>query len=74
VRVNVQDPVRNLWVVEFGIIACALVIPLALVCGPIRGIPFWWQMIDCSFGVCGLIPLLIARSMILRLGAGEQGP
>ena len=37
-----RDPVRNIWVVEFGMIACAGIVPLALICGPIRGIPFWW--------------------------------
>ena len=51
------DPVRNVWVVKAGLIACALVIPLALVCGPIRQIPFGWQLIDCSFGVLGAVPL-----------------
>lgn len=34
-----RDPVRNIWVVEFGMIACAGIVPLALICGPIRGIP-----------------------------------
>jgi hypothetical protein len=63
-----RDPVRNIWVVEFGMIACLMVIPLALICGPIRGIPFYWQLIDCSFGVFGLIPLAIVRRMILNLG------
>jgi hypothetical protein len=33
------DPVRNKWVLQFGVIACAGVIPLALIAGPIRGIP-----------------------------------
>jgi hypothetical protein len=63
-----KDPVKNIWVVEFGMIACLMVIPLALICGPIRGIPFFWQLIDCSFGVFGIIPLVIARKWILRLG------
>ena len=62
-----KDPVKNIWVVEFGMIACVLVIPSALVCGPIRGIPWFWRLIDCSFGVFGLIPLALARRMILRL-------
>jgi len=53
------DPVRNKWVVAFGLIACAGVIPLALIAGQIRGIPLVWRMIDCSFGVFGSIPLLI---------------
>jgi hypothetical protein len=62
-----KDPVRNLWVVEFGMIACVLVIPLALIMGPIRGIPVFWRMIDCSFGVVGILPLWLARRDIVRL-------
>ena len=61
------DPVRNKWVITFGLIACAAVIPLALIAGPIRGIPFWWRMIDCSFGVFGCIPLLICQRAIAAL-------
>ncbi|GCD34410.1 hypothetical protein OEIGOIKO_02140 [Streptomyces chrestomyceticus JCM 4735] len=64
-----RDPVRNIWVVDFGIIACAGIIPLALVCGPIRGIPFYWQLLDMSFGVFGVIPLLVVRRMIKCLEA-----
>ncbi|WP_030690615.1 hypothetical protein [Streptomyces globisporus] len=64
-----RDPVRNIWVVEFGMIACVGIIPLALVCGPIRDIPFWWSVIDMSFGVIGILPLLHVRRMIKRLEA-----
>lgn len=64
-----RDPVRNIWVIEFGMIACAGIIPLALICGPLRGIPFWWSVIDMSFGVFGVIPLLVVRRMIKRLEA-----
>jgi hypothetical protein len=38
-------------------IACVAIIPLAFICGPIRQIPFYWRLIDCSFGVFGIIPL-----------------
>jgi hypothetical protein len=69
-----KDPVRNIWVVEFGMIACILIIPLALICGPIRGIPFFWQLIDCSFGVIGIIPLWLCRNLILRIAQMEQTP
>ena len=62
-----RDPVRNLWVVEWAMIACVLVIPLALICGPLRGIPPFWQVIDCSFGVIGIIPLYLCRRDIRRL-------
>ena len=51
------DPVRNVWVLKAGVIACFLVVPLALVCGAIRGIPWGWRLIDCSFGVFGVLPL-----------------
>ena len=62
-----RDPVRNLWVLDFGLIACVGVLPLALICGPIRGIPFYWRLIDCSFGIIAFVPLWIARSLTLRL-------
>ena len=62
-----RDPVRNIWVVEFGLIACVLIIPTALIFGPMRGIPIFWQVIDCAFGVFGFIPLWIVRKDILIL-------
>lgn len=61
------NPVKNIWVITFGMISCILVIPLALICGPIRGIPFFWQLIDCSFGVFGIIPLYFARRYVKRI-------
>jgi len=62
-----KDPVRNRWVIEFGLITCVLVLPLALIMGPLRGIPFFWRLIDCSFGVVGFIPLWWCRNMVLRI-------
>lgn len=62
-----RDPVRNVWVIEWGMIACVAVIPLAVICGPIRGIPFAWTLIDCSFGVVGIVPLIICRRLIRQL-------
>ncbi|GGW73152.1 MULTISPECIES: hypothetical protein [Streptomyces] len=64
-----RDPVRNIWVVEFAMIACAGIIPLALISGPVRGIPFWWSVLDMSFGVFGVIPLYVVRRRIKRLEA-----
>jgi len=52
-----RDPVRNRWVYLFGMIACGMVIPYALVFGGLRGIPIYWRLMDCSFGVFGFIPL-----------------
>lgn len=61
------NPVRNIWVVQFGMIACICVIPLAAIAGPIRGIPLGWELIDMSFGVVGIIPLIIVYRLIRRL-------
>lgn len=52
-----RDPVRNRWLYQFGMIACALVIPYAMIMGGVRGIPVGWRLIDCSFGVLGFAPL-----------------
>ena len=61
------DPVRNKWVITFGLIACAGVIPLALIAGVIRGIPLPWRLLDCSFGILGCVPLLICRRAIFLI-------
>ena len=67
-----RDPVKNIWVIEFGIICCVLVIPFAMVFGSIREIPIFWRMVDCSFGVIGIIPLIIVRNEIKRLESSLQ--
>jgi hypothetical protein len=67
-----RDPVRNRWFITFGLCACAGVIPLALIAGPLRGIPIAWRIIDCSFGVIGAIPLLLCRRHILALENLQQ--
>jgi hypothetical protein len=67
-----RNPVRNIWVVEFGMIACVLILPFAFVMGHQRGIPLWWQLIDCSFGVFGIIPLWYVRNLILQLEKQQQ--
>jgi hypothetical protein len=66
-----RDPVKNVWVVEFGMIACALVVPFALVMGSIREIPLGWRLIDCSFGIFGIIPLWFCRRLIQQLAAAN---
>jgi len=61
------DPVKNVWVIQFGMIACLMIFPLAFIAGSIRHIPFYWQLIDCSFGILGLIPLYASYRKIRRL-------
>ncbi|MGQ9650641.1 MAG: hypothetical protein ACUVXJ_11065 [Phycisphaerae bacterium] len=63
----IRDPVRNRSVVDYGLIACAAVVPLALIAGHIRGIPWWRRLVDGAFGVFGAAVLLVARRLIGRL-------
>jgi hypothetical protein len=62
-----RDPVRNKWIIEFGMIACILIIPFAFIAGHFRGIPVSWRLIDCSFGVIGMFPLAIVYRKIVAL-------
>ena len=55
-----------------GIGACLAVIPFALICGPIRGIPFYWRLIDCAFGVLGIIPLIYCLKLVKRIEKEAQ--
>lgn len=50
-------PLDSDWVLKTGLVICAAVIPLALIAGHVREIPFSWRLIDCSFGLLGSIPL-----------------
>jgi hypothetical protein len=65
------DPVRNKWLITFGLIACAGVFPLALIAGQIRGIPPAWRFLDCSFGIFGSVPLLFCQRSIAALECGR---
>lgn len=62
-----RNPVKNSWVIEFGLIACVLVIPFAFVAGHFRGIPLGWRLIDCSFGLFGFALLWIIYKKIKTL-------
>ena len=48
-------------------IACVLIIPYAFVAGYFRGIPIGWRLIDCFFGIIGLIPLSICLAKIKQV-------
>lgn len=62
-----RDPKANAWVLKVGLAACAGIVPLAFICGPIRGIPFYWRLIDCSFGIIGALPLLYCLRLSRRM-------
>ncbi len=62
-----KDPVKNKWIIDWAMLACVAIFPLAFIAAPIRQIPMFHVLIDCSFGVVGLVPLYFCRKWILQL-------
>ncbi len=73
----VRDPLKQSWVMPYGISACIAVLPFALLFGALRGIPLFWRGVDTLFGVGGLVVLLILRrqlkALVPRPAAGGAG-
>jgi hypothetical protein len=65
----IRDPVRNIWIVQCGLIMCALVPVLAAICIPLRGLPWQWFWIDAAFAPAAGLPLWIALKDIRYLEA-----
>jgi hypothetical protein len=64
-----RDPVKNIWVIEFGLIACLCVFPFAFIAGAFREIPLYWRLIDCSFGLFGGLILWKCYRLIKKLAS-----
>ncbi len=62
-----RDPVKNQWVVEWGMIAAFLSMVIALGWEHIRGIPIWWSMIDATIALAALLILWICNGSINEL-------
>lgn len=63
-------PLESDWVLRCGLVCCAAVIPTAMIAGQVRGIPFYWRLIDSSFGLLGAVPLFYCLSITRRLRGG----
>ena len=62
-----KDPVRNVWIIKAGMIVSVGIFPLAFIAGSIRNIPFYWQLIDCSFGAFSFFLLGYCLQLIRKL-------
>jgi hypothetical protein len=62
-----RDPIKNIWVIQWGMICCLCVFPLAFIAGAVRGVPVYWQLVDCSLGVIGGILLYLCYRRIVKL-------
>ena len=67
------DPVKNSAAIQVGLWACGFVLPLALICGPLRHVPFGWRLVDCSFGVLGFPLLWYAATLTRRIRDRTDG-
>jgi hypothetical protein len=65
------DPVKNIWVIRWGMLMCAGIVPTVLIAGAVRGLPWGWMLIDISFGVVAIMPLLIAERLTGRLATPD---
>ena len=61
------NPLKYRAVLYVGMVACAGIIVLAIVAGPVREIPVFWTVIDCSFGIFGAIPLIYCLRITKKL-------
>ena len=62
-----KNPARHIWTINWGMLACVAVFPTAFIAGYFRGIPFYWQLFSCSFGLFALMPLWFTRKFAKRL-------
>jgi hypothetical protein len=67
----IPNPVRNVWIVQCGLIMCILIPVLAGICIPIRGLPWQWFLIDCAFAPAAGVPLWIALRDIKQIKAAS---
>jgi hypothetical protein len=62
-----KDPVKNEWIVKWGMIASALSVLMALGWERVRAIPFWWSCIDASIAIISFIILWFCNKWIQEL-------
>ena len=60
-------PSKNKWMIDWAILAYIVIFPLVFIAAPIRHIPIFHILIDCSFELIGLVPLIICKRMINKL-------
>lgn len=66
---SIKDPVKNVWIIQVFMVACCLGFILPFIVGPIRDIPIFWRFVDASYGLVGLLFLLLPYRLIRKLEA-----
>jgi hypothetical protein len=64
-----KDPLKNEWIIIWGMIVSALSILMALCGERLRAIPFWWSCIDAAIAILSFIILWLCYKWIQQLKA-----
>lgn len=62
-----QDPVKNEWIVRWGMIVSAISVVMAFGWERVRAIPLWWSCIDASIAVAAFLILWLCNNWIKKL-------
>jgi len=62
-----RDPIKNIWVIEFGIIVSLLSLPTTFILGHQSAMPIWWSLTDYIFGIISAGLLLYIKHLINQL-------
>lgn len=60
----IRDPQRNIWVIQFGQLACLLTLPAIGLFGWLHQLPWQWSILDCSFGLIGFAILRYSQLQV----------
>ncbi|HEY2725629.1 MAG TPA: hypothetical protein VGI61_00530 [Parafilimonas sp.] len=69
-----KDPIKNEWIVQWGMIASALSVVMAFGWERLRGIPLWWSCIDASIAIIAFIILWLCNKWIKDLKQIKKEP
>ena len=67
-----KDPVKNEWVIQWGMIASALSVVMALCWERVRDIPLWWSFIDAAIAIAAFIILWFCNKWVQELKTINQ--
>ena len=62
-----QDPVKNEWIVRWGMIVSAISVVMAFGWERVRAIPLWWSCIDALVAVAAFVILWLCNRWIQQL-------
>ena len=68
-----KDPIKNEWIVQWGMIASALSLLVAFGWERMRSIPLWWSFIDASIAIVAFIILWLCNKWISQLKTVTAG-